>query len=318
MSGSHEGSIGAKLLHPRRSLGTRYRVQAERFLQNGSDSDLVWAEQMASKSVLHDFTDPRNWKVLVRARIELGDDGGVFSCLRDLFSVLGRDPALTDLLQDVDMLEHGEAILAEALRIDPLDPDQWIKEEKPIEEFLAKVRSLDFTDPRANLLYSRRLERILSTGMEEEYLVHAPILLSQRPLNHEAWTKLGRIHERRGESDRAWHCYDQAQVAYPPCGEKDRYMERMAGAMDGGSRKPWSRPPVESRAAFLEGLQRFANVEGPTEPQDQEEDPEEGEDPVRSLISEGRLNEAFFLARRRAAEGQEGAEQLLSEISRLM
>ena len=172
MSGSHEGSIGAKLLHPRRSLGTRYRVQAERFLQNGSDSDLVWAEQMASKSVLHDFTDPRNWKVLVRARIELGDDGGVFSCLRDLFSVLGRDPALTDLLQDVDMLEHGEAILAEALRIDPLDPDQWIKEEKPIEEFLAKVRSLDFTDPRANLLYSRRLERILSNGMEELSLIH--------------------------------------------------------------------------------------------------------------------------------------------------
>ena len=34
MSGPHE-SIGAKLLHPRRSLGTRYRVQAERFLQNG-------------------------------------------------------------------------------------------------------------------------------------------------------------------------------------------------------------------------------------------------------------------------------------------
>ena len=95
-------------------------------------------------------------------------------------------------------------------------------------------------------------------------------------------------------------------------------MERMAGAMDGGSRKPWSRPPVESRAAFLEGLQRFANVEGPTEPQEQEEDPEEEDDPVRSLINEGRLNEAFFLARRRAAEGQEGAEQLLSEISRLM
>ena len=54
------------------------------------------------------------------------------------------------------------------------------------------------------------------------------------------------------------------------------------------------------------------------QPQEQEEDPEEEDDPVRSLISEGRLNEAFFLARRRAAEGQEGAEQLLSEISRLM
>ena len=66
--------------------------------------------------------------------------------------------------------------------------------------------------------------------MEDEYLVHATILLSQRPLTR-GWTKLGRIHERRGESDRAWHCYDQARVAYPPCEEKDRYMERMAGIL---------------------------------------------------------------------------------------
>ena len=72
---------------------------------------------------------------------------GVFSCLKDLFSVLGRDPALTDLLVEVDMIEHGNAILGEALRIDPLDPDQWLEEDKPIDEFLAKVRSLDFTDP---------------------------------------------------------------------------------------------------------------------------------------------------------------------------
>ena len=262
MSGPHEGSIGAKLLHPRRSLGTRYRVQAERFLQNGSDSDLVWAEQMASKSVLHDFTDPRNWKVLVRARIELGDDGGVFSCLRDLFSVLGRDPALTDLLQDVDMLEHGEAILAEALRIDPLDPDQWIKEEKPIEEFLAKVRSLDFTDPRANLLYSRRLERILSTGMEEEYLVHAPILLSQRPLNHEAWTKLGRIHERRGRERPR-----MALLRPGPGGLPALWGEGQVHGEDGrghgrGEQETVGVVPVESRAAFSRGLQRFAERGG--------------------------------------------------------
>ena len=92
MSGIPDKSIGAKLLHPRRSLGTRYRVQAERFLENGGDSDIVWAEQMAAKAVLHDFTDPMNWKVLVRSRISLGDAGGVFSCLKDLFSVLGRDP----------------------------------------------------------------------------------------------------------------------------------------------------------------------------------------------------------------------------------
>ena len=318
MSGIPDKSIGAKLLHPRRSLGTRYRVQAERFLDNGGDSDIVWAEQMAAKAVLHDFTDPMNWKVLVRSRISLGDGGGVFSCLKDLFSVLGRDPALTDLLVEVDMIEHGNAILGEALRIDPLDPDQWLEEDKPIDEFLAKVRSLDFTDPRANLLFSRRLERLLSKGMEDEYLVHAPILLSQRPLNHEAWTKLGRIHERRGESDRAWHCYDQAQVAYPPCEEKDRYMERMAGIMDGQTGRAWRRPPVESRSAFLEGLQRYANIDVEDGYQDHEEADGEDVDPITLLVEEGRLNEAFFLARRRAAEGVEGAEELLQEISEMM
>ena len=216
------------------------------------------------------------------------------------------------------MIEHGNAILGEALRIDPLDPDQWLEEGKPIDEFLAKVRSLDFTDPRANLLFSRRLERLLSKGMEDEYLVHAPILLSQRPLNHEAWTKLGRIHERRGESDRAWHCYDQAQVAYPPCEEKDRYMERMAGIMDGQTGRAWSRPPVESRSAFLEGLQRYANIDAEDGYQDHEEADGEDVDPITLLVEEGRLNEAFFLARRRAAEGVEGAEELFQEISEMM
>ena len=41
-------------------------------------------------------------------------------------------------------------------------------------------------------------------------------------------------------------------------------------------------------------------------------------DPIAMLVEEGRLNEAFFLARRRATEGQEGAEELLQEISEMM
>ena len=65
MRNSDDTDLGTKLLHPRRSLGDRYRTQAERFLSTGNEGDTVWGEQMASKAVVHDFTNPLNWKILV-------------------------------------------------------------------------------------------------------------------------------------------------------------------------------------------------------------------------------------------------------------
>ena len=49
--------IGARLQHPRRSLGNRHRSQANKFLKlAGSDkNNLPWAEQSARQAVLHDF-----------------------------------------------------------------------------------------------------------------------------------------------------------------------------------------------------------------------------------------------------------------------
>ncbi|MFL2953625.1 MAG: hypothetical protein ACJZ4X_06205 [Candidatus Thalassarchaeaceae archaeon] len=315
MNDSAGNRLEERLLHPRRSLGDRYRTQAERFLSSGDEGDAIWGEQMASKAVLHDFTNPSNWETLVKSRIALRDETGVSSALKDLFSVLGRDPDLTDLLKDVDMILHGSSILAESLRIDPLDPDEWWALENPIESLLDKIKSLDFSDPRANLLFSRRLERALDNGFEDEYLEHARILLAQRPVNHEAWTKLGRIHERRGSTDEAWHCYDQAQVCYPPCEERDRFIGRMGARMDGTERIPWKKPPIESRAEFLDAMRLLAGV-------DINSIPDQNEyvvsDPIRTLIDSGRLNEAFFLARRRAAEGDLEAEHLMNEISEVM
>ena len=315
MNDSAGNRLEERLLHPRRSLGDRYRTQAERFLSSGDEGDAIWGEQMASKAVLHDFTNPSNWETLVKSRIALRDETGVSSALKDLFSVLGRDPDLTDLLKDVDMILHGSSILAESLRIDPLDPDEWWALENPIESLLDKIKSLDFSDPRANLLFSRRLERALDNGFEDEYLEHARILLAQRPVNHEAWTKLGRIHERRGSTDEAWHCYDQAQVCYPPCEERDRFIGRMGARMDGTERIPWKKPPIESRAEFLDAMRLLAGV-------DINSIPDQNEyvvsDPIRTLIDSGRLNEAFFLARRRAAEGDLEAEHLMNEITEAM
>jgi tetratricopeptide (TPR) repeat protein len=313
MSNSAGSTLEERLLHPRRSLGDRYRTQAERFLSSGNEGDAIWGEQMASKAVLYDFTNPRNWKTLVKSRIKLGDEHGVSSALKDLFSVLGRDPNLTDMLKDVDMLIHGASILAESLRIDPLDPDEWWALENPIDNLLEKIRSLDFSDPRANLLFSRRLERALDNGFEEEYLEHATILLAQRPMNHEAWTKLGKIHERRGSTDEAWHCYDQAQVSYPSCEERDRFIERMGARMDGSGSLPWKKPPIESRAEFLEGMRLLAGIESNSILE--RDEVTVTANPIRALMDSGRLNEAFFLARRRAAEGDLEAEHLMNEIS---
>ena len=316
MRNSDNTDLGTKLLHPRRSLGDRYRTQAERFLSTGNEGDAVWGEQMASKAVVHDFTNPLNWKVLVKCRIALKDEDGITAALKDLFTVLGRDPNLTDLLQDADLLMHGNSILSESLRLDPLDPDEWWSMESPIDDLLVKIKSLDLTDPRANLLFSRRLERALDNGYEDEYLEHAPILLAQRPMNHEAWTKLGRIHERRGSADEAWHCYDQAQVCHPSCKERDRFIERMEAMMDGKEKAPWKRPPIESRSSFLEGMRALANVEQDDESDERRE--VEIVEPIRSLMDSGKLNEAFFLARRRAAEGDMEAERRMNEISEAM
>ena len=98
---------------------------------------------------------------------------------------------------------------------------------------------LDMTDYRANILFSRRLERLRDSGREEDYLKLARVLLAQRPSNHEAWSALGRLHERRGEYDQAWLCYDQAQSNFPEFLVRDQFRERMEAKMDGRAPTPW-------------------------------------------------------------------------------
>ena len=113
--------------------------------------------------------------------------------------------------------------------------------------------------------------------------------------------------------DEAWHCYDQAQVCYQPCEERDRFIERIGAKMDGSEELPWKKPPIESRAEFLEGMRLLAGVEAIPSPDHVEKIGVT--DSIKALIEADRLNEAFFLARRRAAEGDPEAEQLMNEIS---
>ena len=315
--------IAVKLQHPRRSLGNRHRSQAEKFLElSAADSqNLKWAEQSARQAVLHDFTNPNNWRVLVRIKLETGDDTGIRTVLNELFIILGRDPEQLSQLNDIDMSESGSGILEAALAADPLDPDQWwgviSANEDSLFTFMERVRILDLSDYRANTLFSRRLERLRDSGREDEYLELARVLLAQRPSNHESWAELGRMHERRGEHDQAWLCYDQAQINFPEIPVRDQFRKRMESKMDGRSPGPWKAPEVTQRVQFLERMQQLAtpsfeevaevelNVDAAA--------PDVFEE-VSRLRSCGRSSEAFFLARRMAAEGIEGALKLVNEI----
>ena len=145
---------------------------------------------------------------------------------------------------------------------DALDPDAWwehisqSEENADIEDFAARCRRLDFRDQRANIVFGRRLERLRSAGHEEVFIELAKHLLAHRPINHELWLEMGRLHERRSEIDAAWSCYDQVQQLRPHLNERDRFLGRLKGNMDGEEKKPWSGPSIGHRKAFLEACNR--------------------------------------------------------------
>ena len=312
-------TLSESLHHPRRSLGNRYRSQAEKFLRLGNDvSNLSWAEQSAKQSILYDFTNEENWRVLIRIKVLMGDSEGSRSVLSDLFSVLGRDPELMSQLSGIDIISSCEDLLEGALLSDPLDPDKWWSGicDKPegLREFSERLRTLDISNQRSNVIYSRRLERIRKGGYEDEFLEMSRVLLSQRPTNHESWEQLGMLYERREEYDEAWHCYDQANVVYPRSAARDGFRERMESRVGGTAEKPWREPSITDRSQFLGRLGRLSSKQAHDDvrPPSDEENLEVSH--LEELRQQGRDTEAFFLARRMAAQGVEGAEELVKEI----
>jgi len=313
--------IGASLQHPRRSLGNRHRSQAQKFLQMSQDnSDYIgWAEQSARQAILHDFTHPDNWRILVEAKLQANDDVGIRAVLVELFSVLGRNPDSVKQLDGIDMNEMGSQILEASLGADPLDPDIWWeltnRENDGVEAFCNRVKMLDLRDIRANVLFSRRLERLRDSGFEDEFLELSKLVLAHRPNNHETWSELGRLHERRGEHDNAWMCYDQAQLHFPEIPARDRFIERMELKMDEADSVSWSTPGIDSRVEFLNRMQALANQADPSIHETQEDEEEILPfDELDNLLAENRRTEAFFLARRMAAEGIDGAIDKVEEI----
>jgi tetratricopeptide (TPR) repeat protein len=313
--------INQKLQHPRRSLGNRHRSQAVKFLKISENSEnLNWAEQSAKQAVLYDFTNPENWIILTKIKIIKGDIEGIRAVLKELFTILGRDPELLSQLKDINLIKNGMDLLNAGLKVDPLDPDKWAKEvignDEETQKFKNRVEKLDLRDVRANILFSRRIERLRDYNNEELFMYLSRIILAQRPSNHETWNELGKLHERRGEFDDAWFCYDQAQTYFPTIKVRDRYKKRMEAKMDGGATIPWKEPIVKNRVDFLKKMQNMSTPKNFRGNLEDEQEQLEIDDylKIATLREQGNLSGAFFLARQLAAEGDEEAKILVKEI----
>ncbi len=316
--------IAASLQHPRRSLGDRHRSQAVKFLKLAeSDTErakenIGWAEQNARQALLHDFTHPDNWRTLAKIKAMLSDEVGLRALLGDLFSVLGRDPEQVKQLDGVPILDVGTELLEAALNRDHLDPDLWHNsmDEESILTFCDRFTELDFTDPRCNVLFGRRLERLWTTEGDDICIPLARILLSSRPQNFEMWSELGRAHERRGSFDEAWFCYDQAQSNAPQLDVRDQFRIRMEVQMETGQRLPWKPPSIDARDDFLTKMESLASrfTEPITElPVHIEEQGLENQDEAEllRLLDAGEYSTAFFMSRRLITRGEEWAENYL-------
>ena len=318
-------------------MGNRYRSTAQKFAKlakadpTRAAENMAWAEQNARQAILHDFTDERNWRYLAELKVMNEDAEGLHAVLEDVFVILGRDPENLEQLSGIDYLKVGRELLEAAFSRDALDPDAWwdrisnIEGESGISDFAQRCRRLDFRDQRANIVFGRRLERLRTAGHEEVFIDLAKHLLAHRPINHELWFEMGRLHERRNEIDEAWSCYDQVQQLRPHLKERDRFLERLKGNMDGSEKQPWSGPSINHRKAFLEGMQSLTDrISTPTESTPVMEEPTDAE-PVHPdetklshLIEQGDLQAAFFLARRLLASGEEWADTWLENIQSQM
>lgn len=316
--------LSGRLQHPRRSLGERHRTQSARFiaLADGDESraadNLAWAEQHARQALLHDFTQEENWHHLGALKVRLADEVGLRSLLGDLFAVLGRDPEQISQLAEIDILSMGCELLNAAFTRDPLEPGEWWTiHGDHLDAFRERFETLDLTDPRCNVLFGRRLERVKAAGHEELFIPLARKLLSQRPQNHEMWTELGRLHERREEFDEAWFCYDQAQQHAGHLEVREQFRQRMEARLDDGEKRAWSAPPVADRAAFLEKMTRLAlRVQEPSPSteeveQDIEEKVDQDKVELEALLEKGEWQAAFFLARRLITRGEDWATEYL-------
>ena len=88
----------------------------------------------------------------------------------------------------------------------------------------------------------------------------------------------------------------------------------MEARVGGSAEKPWREPSITDRSHFLSRLSRLSrkNAHDDDRPPSDEKSLELSH--LENLRQQGRDTEAFFLARRMAAQGVEGARELVTEI----
>lgn len=315
---SKKDGLNESINHPRRSLGNRYRTQALKFLKlvDEDEINLQWAEKNARQSILHDFMNEENWKTLLEIIILARDEKAARFLFEDFFTILGRNPDHLSQLDDIDILDSAMKIFESSLLVDPLNPDKWWgsvgNSNKSIKNFVERMKILDLTDYRANILFSRRLERLRKNSHEDIFLELSRLILAQRPNNHEAWNELGRMYERRREFDLAWNCYDQANTHYPRGKILDMFKERMHSRLDGGEISNWKIPKTTDRVIFHD---KMRNLAAPRNLERNEIDEGISDiDKIHIFRTEGRISEAFFLARKIAIEGNEDMIEIVNEL----
>ena len=175
-----------------------------------------------------------------------------------------------------------------------------------------------FRDQRANIIFGRRIERIRDSGQTDLFIDLARNLLAHRPQNHELWLELGRLYERLNKSEEAWICYDHVQTLRSHSNVRDEYMNRLTARMDGEDEKIWTRPPVSKREEFLNQMvalaSRVSTVEEEVENYEEEISVvNKDEQKLLRLLSQNDFSEAFFVARRLVAQGENWAEQYMQQ-----
>ena len=217
---------------PKKSLGDRYRAQSHKFFKlslkhtKNNFENLQWAEQSARQSILYDYTNFQNWENLLKIKLKLADETGIYALLEDLLSVLGKDVDFIKQLKKINILPSCADLFNSILKREPLDADIWwdgIKSgEYDINEFIERCEKMDFRDRRSNIIFGRRLERLRKNNYYDLFSSLMPYLLAHRPDNFELWIELGKHHESLEEYKNALMCYDQVLEFLPADKNKSR------------------------------------------------------------------------------------------------
>ena len=118
---------------------------------------------------------------------------------------------------------------------------------------------------------------------------------------------------KEGDFDEAWLCYDQSQTVFPDSTSRDRFKQRMSDRFDRSEGAPWKEPPIQDRADFQDRLRRMS-TKNEQEEGDYSEDDMSLLAKILELRNSGNIAEAFFMARRMMAEGDESVSDLVEEL----